>query len=83
MATLYPAIVATRVAPVVELFGYRVVDGYSTYDNGPAAATTILNLHAGARIVMGKNSVYAGWSKALTNATWYETAARVEFRHGI
>ena len=40
-------------------------------------------LQAGARIVMGRNSIYGGWSKALTNATWYETAARVEFRHGI
>jgi predicted secreted acid phosphatase len=73
----------TRIAPVVELFGYRIVDGYSTWDSGPAAGTNILNLQAGARIVMGRNSIYGGWSKALTNATWYETAARVEFRHGI
>lgn len=72
-----------HVAPVVEVVGWRVLDGYSTYDGAAANGTTIVNLNIGARVVRGINSVYVGWGKALTDATWFANALRVELRHGF
>ncbi len=73
----------TRLAPVVELVGWHIVDGYSTFDNGPAKGTDIVNLKLGARLAFGSGSIYAGWGKALTDAVWYDELLRVEFRYGF
>jgi len=73
----------TRFTPVVEVDGVRFVDGYSTGDDGPANGITVVNVHVGARFSKGRNSVYAGWGKALTNAVVYQNALRVELRHGL
>lgn len=72
----------TQLAPVVELVGWHVVDGYSTAE-GPAKGTDIVNLKVGARVAFGAGSIYAGWGKALTDATWYDELVRVEFRYGF
>jgi len=73
----------TRLAPVVELVGWHVVDGYSTFENAPAKGTDIVNLKLGARLAFGSGSIYAGWGKALTDAAWYDQLLRVEFRYGF
>ncbi len=73
----------TRVAPVVELVGWHVVDGYSTFDDAPAKGTDIVNLKLGGRVAFGSGSIYAGWGKALTDAAWYDEVLRLEFRYGF
>lgn len=72
-----------HVAPVVEIVGWRVLDGYSTYDAADAKGTTIVNLNIGARVVRGINSVYVGYAKALTDKTWFDNAVRIELRRGF
>lgn len=72
-----------HVAPVVEIVGWRVLDGYSTYDAADAKGTTIVNLNVGARVVRGINSVYVGYAKALTDKTWFDNAVRIELRRGF
>jgi hypothetical protein len=73
----------THVAPVVELVGWHVVDGYSTFENAPANGTNIVNLKVGGRVAFGANSLYVGWGKALTNASWYDQIVRFEYRYGF
>jgi hypothetical protein len=73
----------THVAPVVELVGWHVVDGFSTADNGPANGTNIVNLKLGGRVAYGPNSFYVGWGKALTDAVWYDELIRFEYRYGF
>jgi hypothetical protein len=46
-----------------------------------AGGTNIVNLKFGARAMLGRrNSVYVGYGRALTNATWYEDIVRLEYR---
>jgi hypothetical protein len=74
---------ALRVAPVVELVGWHVVNGFQT---GPAdaAGTDIVNLKFGGRVVFdAKNSIYAGWGHALTTASWYDDIFRIEYRYSF
>jgi len=73
----------THVAPVVELVGWHVVDGFSTAVAGPANGTNIVNLKIGGRIAAGPNSLYVGWGKALTDAAWYDQILRFEYRYGF
>jgi hypothetical protein len=73
----------TRVAPVVELFGWHVVDGFSTAEGGAISGVDIVNLKIGGRVAFGANSIYAGWGKALTEATWYDQVFRIEYRYGF
>ena len=72
-----------RLAAVVELFGWHIVDGFSTFDNAKANGTNIVNLKIGGRMAFGKNSVYVGWGKALTDVTWYDHILRFEYRYGF
>ena len=76
-----------RLAPVVELVGWRVLGGFQTVwiatDRiGDAVGdTNIVNLKMGARAVIdGRNSIYAGYARGLTSAVWYEDLVRVEYR---
>jgi hypothetical protein len=73
----------TRFAPVVEIFGWHVVDGYSTFENAPVNGVNIVNIKIGARLASGLNSVYVGWGKALTDTTWYDNLIRFEYRYGF
>lgn len=72
-----------HVAPLVEVVGWRIIDGYSTYDKAVANGTTIVNLNIGARVVRGIHSVYVGYAKALTDKTWFDNAVRIELRRGF
>ena len=72
-------------APVVELVGWRVLNGFQT--GGPAAdasGTNIVNLKIGGRVVWaGRNSFYAGWGHALTTEVWYKDIVRFEYRYSF
>jgi hypothetical protein len=74
----------TRVAPVVELVGWHVTDGFQTPPIGPADANTV-NLKVGGRVSWTSQtdslgSLYVGYGKALTDAKWYDDILRVEYR---
>lgn len=73
----------TRIAPVVELVGWRVVDGYSTAEGGKISGVNIVNLKVGGRVAVGENSFYVGYGKALTDAVWYDSLIRFEYRYGF
>ncbi len=84
-----------RIAPVVEVVGWSVLDGLVT-DLDPAALaggsvrdaeTTIVNGKFGVRIGFGppatigrRNQVYVGYGRAFTGARWYEDVFRLEYR---
>jgi hypothetical protein len=80
-----------RIAPVVELVGWRVFGGLQTNadllfaPSGPkvsADGTNIVNLKAGIRTSMGShNSFYAGFGQALTHEMWYKHVVRLEYRY--
>ena len=72
-----------RLAAVVELFGWHIVDGFSTFENMEANGMNIVNLKLGGRMAFGKNSIYVGWGKALTDITWYDQILRFEYRYGF
>ena len=75
--------------PVVELVGWRVIDGNqtcATSDNGCTsdADDNIVNLKIGARTtVNGRSSFYVGYGFGLTDATWYDDILRFEYRVGF
>lgn len=80
---------AIRIAPVVEFVGWHVMSGFQTLCDGQlcaadASGTNIVNIKVGGRVVMhDRHSIYAGWGKALTNATWYGGIFRLEYRRGF
>ena len=77
------------VAPVVELFGWHVINGFQTQPGGPvdgAAAEVgglnIVNLKVGLRTSIGfHNSFYVGFGQALTHDDWYKHIVRAEYRY--
>jgi hypothetical protein len=77
-----------RIAPIVELVGWRVLDGFQTIEaalgDADASGTNIVNLKFGARVVWNnRGSVYVGYGKALTDALWYDDILRFEYRQGF
>jgi hypothetical protein len=74
---------SVRIAPVVELVGWHIVDGYSTSEGAPANGTNIVNLKLGGRVAFAAGSIYVGWGKALTDAEWYDQIVRFEYRYGF
>ena len=73
-------------APVVELIGWRVLDGFQTAAGQDASAEdiNILNLKLGARLFYGdRNGFYAGYGTALSDRFWYDHIFRVEYRYGF
>jgi hypothetical protein len=75
----------TRVAPVVELVGWHVINGFET-GSGPASANTV-NIKVGGRVSWmpatdkgAAGSIYVGYGHALTDARWYDDLFRVEYR---
>jgi len=76
-------------APVVELVGWRIINGFETncapdlkctFD----AASNIVNLKVGARTTINAaSSFYVGYGFGLTDAKWYDDILRVEYRFGF
>jgi hypothetical protein len=82
-----------RVAPVVELVGWTVLDGKEFSPDGgikSAGGDTIVNAKIGARFNFGDTSeggnflshsdLYVGYGRALTGDVWYKDIVRVEYR---
>jgi hypothetical protein len=61
-----------RLEPVVELVGWRVLDGNQTADVVDAGGTNIVNLKLGARTTIRRGSFYVGYGFVLTDQAWYE-----------
>ncbi len=87
-------------APVVELVGWRIFGGkwtdyedltpgqtppYPASELDSADASNIVNLKAGFRTSIGKNSsFYVGYGHALSSANlWYEQIYRIEYRRAF
>ena len=80
-----------RFAPVVELVGWRVLNGFQTkcdavtltcdYD---ASGVNIFNAKIGGRAtIRDRHSVYAGFGWGLTDDVWYDKLFRLEYRLGF
>jgi hypothetical protein len=71
-----------RLTPVVELVGWKVLNGFRTSPLPPASGKlNIVNLKVGARMDLRRtNSFYLGFGKALTDGVWYEDVLRLEYR---
>jgi hypothetical protein len=75
---------AVRFAPVIELVGWHVVNGFQTSGVADASGTNIVNLKVGARVAWNaQGSLYVGWGHGLTDATWYENIVRFEYRYAF
>ena len=74
-----------RIAPVVELFGWRVFSGFEAppgTTSTDASGTNIVNLKFGARFnFQARSSMYVGYGHALTSESWYDDIVRVEYRY--
>jgi hypothetical protein len=78
-----------HIAPVVELVGWHVFGGFLTDPGGPvtgaasdASGNNIVNIKFGARTTFkGRNSVYIGYGRGLTDTDWYRDIVRVEYRY--
>ena len=72
-----------RIAPVVELVGWRVLSGFEAPPGTPstdASGTNIVNLKFGARFnFKTQSSLYVGYGHALTSESWYDDIVRVEY----
>lgn len=72
---------AVSFTPVVELVGWRVLSGFQTLDFREADGTNIVNLKVGARLgIKDHSSLYVGYGHHLTDAKWYDSIFRVEYR---
>jgi hypothetical protein len=74
-----------RFAPVVELVGWHVTDGFQSAPPFPppteAGGINIVNLKIGGRIAwQPRSSLYVGFGKALTDDVWYDEILRFEYR---
>ena len=78
-----------RFTPVVELVGWRVLNGFETKTlldpiGGDAGGVNIVNLKFGARTSFANNgSFYVGFGWHLTDAVWYDKMLRIEYRAGF
>jgi hypothetical protein len=72
------------ISPIVELVGWHVLGGQEQ-DSGnlrSAEGTNIVNLKIGARATMDtRSSIYVGWGRVLTDARWYRSIVRFEYRY--
>jgi hypothetical protein len=71
-----------RVTPVVELVGWRVLKG-NLSPGLDASGTNIVNLKIGGRLSYEAGSIYVGYGRALTDATWYDDIVRFEYRYSF
>jgi len=75
---------ALRFAPVVELVGWHVIDGFQTSTLSEVDGVSIVNVKVGGRFEFrGRNSVYVGYGHALTDDVWYDDLFRLEYRYSF
>jgi hypothetical protein len=85
-----------RIAPVIELVGWRVLGGLQTIcvpsvldcanqqQGASADGTNIVNLKVGARTSIGShNSFYVGFGHVVTHSLWYQEVVRAEYRYSF
>jgi hypothetical protein len=76
-----------KFAPVIELVGWHLFGGLQVQPPPPgvvvAADSNIVNLKIGARTTVGRNSLYVGYGRALTDAVWYRDIVRIEYRYSF
>ncbi len=73
-----------RFAPVIELVGWHVLDGFQTSTLSEADGVNILNLKVGGRFgFRNGSSVYVGYGHALTDDVWYDDLFRIEYRYSF
>jgi hypothetical protein len=75
-----------RIAPVVELVGWRVLSGFKAPPDADTdvSGTNIVNLKFGARFnFQTRNSLYVGYGHALTDDSWYDDIVRIEYRYSF
>ena len=82
-----------RIAPAVELVGWRVLGGFETVQPNAKIdlqearstdGTNIVNLKAGARTMVGAHSsFYVGYGHQLAHAVWYKEIVRAEYRYSF
>jgi hypothetical protein len=84
-----------RIAPVIELVGWRVSGGLQTncvpsvlncgnQQGASADGTNIVNLKVGARTSIGRhNSFYVGFGHVVTHSRWYQEVVRAEYRYSF
>jgi Putative MetA-pathway of phenol degradation len=70
-----------KVAPVVELVGWRVLSGFEVPPGTDSSGTNIVNLKIGGRATFDRGSIYVGYGHALTDASWYDDIVRIEYRY--
>jgi hypothetical protein len=80
-----------RITPVLELVGWRVIEGMETNPAligivkppvQSADGINIVNMKIGARTSIGNhNSIYVGFGEALTHDIWYKHILRIEYRY--
>jgi len=74
----------TAFAPVVELVGWHILNGYQTAEQSTAKGINIVNLKVGGRVLFGgRSSIYVGYGHGLTDSTWYDDILRLEYRVGF
>ncbi|HUE88614.1 MAG TPA: hypothetical protein VMO26_21255, partial [Vicinamibacterales bacterium] len=72
---------SVRFAPVIELIGWRVIDGFQTSTLSEADGVNIVNVKVGGRFgFRNGSSVYLGYGRALTDDVWYDDLFRLEYR---
>ena len=75
---------AVTVAPVVEMVGWNVTNGFQSLQPGfkEVSGTNIVNIKGGFRTSFSHhNSLYIGFGQAATHDLWYKHLLRLEFRH--
>jgi hypothetical protein len=74
-----------RVAPVVEMVGWRVLGGFQSLQPGfkEVSGMNIVNIKGGVRTSIGNNSFYIGFGQAVTHELWYKHLVRLEYRYSF
>ena len=73
------------VTPILETVGWTVLTGRqtdvtTTTLSSSSSGDTIVNVKPGVRIRKDKQSLYAGYGRAITGDVWYQDIFRVEYR---
>ena len=73
---------ALAFAPVVELIGWHVLDGFQTSTLSEADGVNIVNVKIGGRFdFRNRSSIYVGYGHGLTDDVWYDDLFRLEYRY--
>jgi hypothetical protein len=75
-----------RIAPVVEMVGWRVLGGFQSLQPGfkEVGGMNIVNIKGGVRTSIGNNnSFYIGFGQAVTHDVWYKHIIRFEYRYSF